>query len=712
MAPANKQAHKEDLSTGQAQGSGAYVHGSGITQGHGMTSIIEGRGETAGTRRVVPTASGIRGVVATQAKTLANAAGESGAIPASIDQGVGDNVIIHMLCDLYTSPESAVREILAREIRACHEARERYGAEPRIEVEIDAGRNGHTSRDDHGRITVRGVDSMGISEAKFLERLRSMGRSCDSYHEFPDQLGVNHVAYTALSFGEEFRSHSRETGEKFYSMQRDGVVASPVDMTDAGSAEAIGRFGTEVRILMSDRVDRAKVIDMVRRCGLFNGVPISIRVGDRRPECVKTCAFEDASDDLVADSNSEYAEPTRMSRRLSKSLIEGDDMDMLVTYASEPPGRRDAYHGMSFLNRMPIDFQYNGEYAGMFYSVVLNVKDEKEYVPRINRGSFHTFYEERLTSRIDRIIRDKMGSIAPSTLAEYAAGEETRMLDAARILGMRTPGYDGRFSDMMRCRGTFFEVSGGSTVEYVRRIGDLWDGRPVLITETLDDYARMAAVKAHHGGDVEIFKPHDASEASMGWLQGLGLETLDSHVERTGIRIGEEWHAGYRRVETYFADGSHADTVNAGDVGKDAVLAPDGGAMIIRAFGIARSCIEAAARQRIDGCHVGMTYFTRSADGAGVCYGDYLKGCEGRAYETGRGRMEAGRIAGGKNAVLVTFDDQIPQFLEDGGATVVKFGGGAYADAYTRLFELALVCTEAGAAIRVISDPCGAGRGA
>ena len=79
-----------------------------------------------------------------------------------------DVVIQRVSRDLYANPKSGFREFYNNECRACRTASRIYGAKPSVEITVIPSQR---------KLVIQGVDSLGMSQDKFLQVYSVLGRS-------------------------------------------------------------------------------------------------------------------------------------------------------------------------------------------------------------------------------------------------------------------------------------------------------------------------------------------------------------------------------------------------------------------------------------------------------------------------------------------------------------------------------------------------------
>ena len=91
---------------------------------------------------------------------------------------------------IYNDPKAGFRELYANAVRACIEAKHKYGANPRIEIIIDLAKM---------EFSIMEYDSLGIDKDIFENVLSVMGRSGNFDGTLPGQFGIGLAAYLSIS---------------------------------------------------------------------------------------------------------------------------------------------------------------------------------------------------------------------------------------------------------------------------------------------------------------------------------------------------------------------------------------------------------------------------------------------------------------------------------------------------------------------------------
>jgi hypothetical protein len=313
---------------------------------------------------------------------------ENGVIPVKLEQ----EVVRFRVGRLYASAASGFRELYANELRACRIARDKHGARPRIEITVN-----NTER----TLAIHGVDSLGITEERFITTLCVLGETDNADGSEVGQFGWGMAAAATLSDSVVYETCARETGERYAFLGIAGQHFSKLPQPSLDSP------GTRVTVYLRDNIDIVTLLSNVRRI----------------------CAYSDVDTFLVTlhpsadpENPSEHSPPEQIndpdiaSRLSYGTLVEIDDDDFkLAGVFTQSPASQ------STTDIRLLDFPIDGDIWLPFDSCVLKIKDERKYPPTADRERLTDAAVEKLSARID----EKLRSVLPRFL-DISSFEEFR----------------------------------------------------------------------------------------------------------------------------------------------------------------------------------------------------------------------------------------------------------------------------------------------
>ena len=303
---------------------------------------------------------------------------DNGVIPVRLEE----NAVRFRVARLYASSASGFRELYANELRACRIAKEKYGASPRIEITVN--KNDRT-------LTIHGVDSLGITEEKFLSTLSVLGETDNQDGSEIGQFGWGIAAFGTLSDSIMYETYARETGEKYAFLGIAGEHFSKLPQP------TLDLLGTRVTVFLREDVNLFNLEDNIRNVCAYADIETFMTVID-------------ASDEAFP---SKVPQPQRISdpditRNLPYgTLVEVDDEDFKLVGVLTPLPANNPRFDIRLLC-MPIQ----ADLKFPFDSCVLQIKDERKYRPTADRERLTEEATEKLSARI----RERLSKTLPQVL--------------------------------------------------------------------------------------------------------------------------------------------------------------------------------------------------------------------------------------------------------------------------------------------------------
>ena len=319
-------------------------------------------------------------------------ASNNGLIPVKLEEDVIIQRISH---DLYSDPKSGFRELYNNEARACRIARKNYpGASPHIVV---------TVKPSERRLVIRGIDSMGMSQQKFLTVYTVLGRSDNFDSTEVGQFGMGRAAYTCLSDIMVLETYSRETGEKYAVMGKNGVgynvLPQPTDLDN---------YGTRITVTLRENISIPALVEYIFDVCRFSGVRTTIDLEEEVNNFGDS--FHAGQYEVGLESMKEYVAGLRTKNGDEEKLLLdveiADDPDFYLygeiiarksSWEEDYSRVLDKGSAGTYLVSVPIE----GDLGDLPLSRwIVNIKDERKYPPTADR--------ERLTDAAIGAIREKV----------------------------------------------------------------------------------------------------------------------------------------------------------------------------------------------------------------------------------------------------------------------------------------------------------------
>ena len=423
-------------------------------------------------------------------------------------------MVINMLGKLvYGDPKAGFRELYANAIRACKEARDEHGADPKIEIIIDP-----INLD----FTLVEHDSMGITKYEFEEILTVVGRSGNFEGTRPGQYGIGILSYIAIS-DIIFIESSARNDEYIHYMGRDGLVFDDVSNINENKMKSYGtRIYFKMEKLKPSKTARkeysqypldstkkgssnwhllADVITYLKELCAFSGVPTILTVknvgGDwKGPVGTTDLNSTGVKKELFGGNKTEYI------------YLENEDFEIIGRLKERPPNQQNhrRYHSEPkaviskiTLAGMPIRMERdNFILDGLFYGYHINVKNERKYKPTASRDTFVDTSMNDLHENVRKYIIGYLDEFEINTIDDWFKLDDAtrRFLETiARSDGNRTAQMDKilTFRRFLRRRYTYYDMTA------------IGNGFTTSVEQLLKDKRRKAYITKHNRRRIEAF---------------------------------------------------------------------------------------------------------------------------------------------------------------------------------------------------------------
>tara|TARA_B110000438_G_scaffold302663_1_gene361082 strand:- start:390 stop:2699 length:2310 start_codon:yes stop_codon:yes gene_type:complete len=173
---------------------------------------------------------------------------------------------------IYTSWTSGLRELYNNEARACRTAK-KMGGNPSIVITVDPN-------DSSRKITIQGVDSLGITKAMFNKVLRVIGTSGNTDGEEIGQYGMGFISYALMTDALLMETWSRETNEHYAMLCDSGLKFKPIPLDTTNDVNTMSEYGTKLTMTCNDDVKWAELCGKVQLLARFSQIPTKLIILD------------------------------------------------------------------------------------------------------------------------------------------------------------------------------------------------------------------------------------------------------------------------------------------------------------------------------------------------------------------------------------------------------------------------------------------------
>ena len=382
-----------------------------------------------------------------------------------------DEAVIKYLSEgIYTSWKSAIRELFANELTAALTSKEiDPNANPTIEIRIDPKTRG---------LTIHGIDSLGITQDTFADKLIYYGRSGNTSSRKLGRFGFGIKSYVSLGEDIRIETYARETGEKYGMVGREGTHFRRIPDDEL----TISQYGTRISIALRDEEREqeetsysGKVTTVKRKIISFEDLIKTIR---------DVCRFSDVDTYLTITSDikekkyyssyysngsfyessvakagrekinyspKEYASVASHFMLGDRSTFEFelDDSDFYFYGVLAPSGRDDTEvsvdsdNGEVRLLKMPIEVtisesaqdhgggtrEVEPEYPMTYWLV--NLKDETIFEPTPDRERLKEGLYSSVHEKIVKFLKDKFAGMEIGSFEDYRNSKYREIIEAA-----------------------------------------------------------------------------------------------------------------------------------------------------------------------------------------------------------------------------------------------------------------------------------------
>jgi len=304
---------------------------------------------------------------------------ENGVIPVRLEE----DAVRFRVGRLYASPASGFRELYANELRACRTARDKYGANPRIEITIN-----NVDR----TLTIHGIDSLGITEHHFINALSVLGETDNQNGEEVGQWGWGMAASATLSDSVTYETYARETEEKYGFLGIAGEHFSKLPQPNLDTP------GTRVTVFLRDDINVVELVRRIRYICATADIPTFLIQANLSPD--EGLLQSKSTPEQINEPDITLHVPTEGTR------VEVDESDFRLIGVFTPEVHRSDYYSQTRDSDRPhVDIRLLSMPIGAnmlfpFDACILQIKDERKYRPTADRERLTDEAVENLSVKV------------------------------------------------------------------------------------------------------------------------------------------------------------------------------------------------------------------------------------------------------------------------------------------------------------------------
>jgi hypothetical protein len=356
-------------------------------------------------------------------------ASQDGMIKVKLEEEV---IIQRVSHDLYANPRSGFREFYNNECRACRTASRVFGANPSIEVTLVPSER---------KLVIQGMDSLGISQDKFLQVYSVLGRSDNFSGEEIGLFGLGRNSYTTLSDTMVLETFSREDETKYAVMGKNGIAYNLLPKPNLDS------HGTRVTFVLDQKVPILDMLDYIVDCTAFSGIDTFLNLAEK----IELPSYWRS--DFPSEEGRYTLGPKRFDEHLEQKVSKANKWHEVVKYLPVQITDEDFELYAAFVVRK----DYNGLAATEesderevrllgtpvearidlpFSAWVLQIKDERRYPPTADRERLTEQSARAIQQRVESRIPEAIASLCVTSTREYNSSTYREVLKAYRSLGL------------------------------------------------------------------------------------------------------------------------------------------------------------------------------------------------------------------------------------------------------------------------------------
>ena len=452
---------------------------------------------------------------------MMNMADSNGMIKVTLENDV---TIEKIARDLYKDPKAGIRELVNNEARPCRTAIKK-GHEAMIYVTI----NGDTRT-----VVIEGRGSMGMTMKTFRDVFTVLGRSGNFDGDESGQFGFGRASYLCLSDIMVFETYSRETNERFGFLGKGGKVYEPIPE----HMLSIKEHGTKITLTVREDIEIADLVEYTKEVSRFLGVPVMLDIPTNimyHTSYGSTNRYESSLSQIGPVSVADYL--SREGEEPQFVEIDNDDYNLVgsLSYVNND--------NLTCLIGIPVEM--DGFPFDDFGGYVLNIKNERKYMPTASRDSMSADSASRLNAKIKRDLKKHFASVTIDSVSDCVDNGK-KLYTTLSVRTLIDWGFDQSVIDFVRLNDeTFRSASAKNGLP-----GRGYDSNRRDVVTAYENYKRIFYLHSVNRPRVTAFLKTDpdaivlftsgsaAEKRATGALfERFGVQKLSDYMKKNQIKV-------------------------------------------------------------------------------------------------------------------------------------------------------------------------------
>lgn len=313
--------------------------------------------------------------------------------------------------ELYKYPSSAIRELLVNAIgHGARKANEKYGDSNNACVEIHL----HP----HERhLTITDIRGMGMTFAQIKSLMSYVGKSGNMDSKTAGQFGMGYFSHLKVADSCIVETKVRDAyeykGEQVKCMaflNNRGWQWQKINKSD--DDVELEEPGTRISLTLNNDIDIYDVIDTIKKVSEYQDIPVELILDD---DYGKMSAGK-----IEIEQNADLSKVHEDVEGQETIILDDEDVYFKAVMYKGDYGNL-AHNGAKVITlaRVPIDVD-----DGMipnFSGYILNIKNERKYMPLPDRERLAVKSEEALKVKLEKLFKDHFGKLTATTAEELEA---------------------------------------------------------------------------------------------------------------------------------------------------------------------------------------------------------------------------------------------------------------------------------------------------